>query len=150
MKARSARRALALGVGLAGVAAASAMIAGAGEAAQPSSERAREREYAAWIPPGTYTAIIVCSSGEQRRWAVSLETLGFNVPIVVRPGENAIVPFEQGWTVHPGDEARMTSRLVPFADAARHNLVGERSDFVLSAWGITAGGPVAFVYRDVK
>lgn len=119
---------------------------------QPAGDRVggRDRAYAAWIPPGTYTAIVLCSSGEDRRWAVSLTTNTVGVPIVVRPGENVVIPFEQGWTVKPGDEARLVSRLVPFDDASKFNLFGEAPDFVLSAWGITTAGPVQFAYREVK
>lgn len=120
--------------------------AGAGGA----GDRGRDRVYTAWVPPGTYTALVVCSSGEDRRWTVSLMSNGVNVPLVVRPGENVIVPFAGGWTVNPGDEARVVSRLVPFDDAARFNLVGQPSEYVLSAWGITSAGPVEFVYRDTK
>ncbi len=105
--------------------------------------------YAAWIPPGTYTAIVVNSSGDQRRWAISLMTKTSNVPIVVPPGDNVLIPFN-GWTVKAEDEARLISNLVPFDDSALYNKAGDQPKYVLSAWGITATGPVQFVYRDVK
>ncbi len=143
------RRVLALAILLpaaAGVVAASAALS----QPLPSGDRGRDRTYAAWIPPGTYTAIVLCSSGEDRRWAVSLTTTTASVPIVVRPGETVVMPFAQGWSVDPGHEARLVSRLVPFEDAAKFNLLGESPDFVLSAWGVTPAGPVQFVYREVK
>ena len=52
--------------------------------------------YAAWIPPGTYTAIVLNSSGDQRRWAVSLMTAKTNVPIVVPPNDNIVLSFKDG------------------------------------------------------
>ncbi len=138
---------------LIGVPAAGAILAAAPALQpQPAGERVggRDRAYAAWIPPGEYTAIVLCSSGEDRRWAVSLTTNTVGVPIVVRPGEDVVIPFERGWRVNASDEAHIASRLVPFDDAAKYNLVGERPDFVLSAWGITETGPVQFVYREMK
>ena len=107
-------------------------------------------EYAAWIPPGTYTAIVLNSSGNERRWAVSLMTTTKNVPIVVPPSDNIVIPFAGGWNVSANDDARLVSNLVPFDDSALFNNVGEQPKYVLSAWGITASGPVQFVYRDVK
>jgi len=128
--------------------------------AQPDSVRLRSDEskrrpidgpqYAAWIPPGTYSAIVLNSSGDQRRWAVSLMTKAANVPIVVPPSDNIIVPFKDGWTVKVDDEARLVSNLVPFDDSALYNKFGEQPKYVLSAWGITAAGPVQFTYREVK
>jgi hypothetical protein len=106
--------------------------------------------YAAWIPPGTYTAIVLNSSGDQRRWAVSLVTRSTNVPVVVPPADNIVIPFRDGWTVSADDQARLVSNLVPFDDSALFNKVGEQPKYVLSAWGIGAAGPVAFTYREVK
>ena len=107
-------------------------------------------QYAAWIPPGNYTAIVLNSSGDQRRWAVSLMTGSTNVPIVVPPNDNIVIQFKDGWTVTADSEARIVSNLVPFDDSAMFNKVGEQPKYVLSAWGITAAGPVPFTYRDVK
>jgi hypothetical protein len=106
-------------------------------------------KFAAWIPPGTYSAIVLNSSGDQRRWAVSLMTGSTNVPIVVPPSDNIVISFKDGWTVAAGDEARLVSNLVPFDDSALFNKVGEQPKYVLSAWGITAAGPVQFSYREV-
>lgn len=106
-------------------------------------------KYAAWIPPGTYTAIVLNSSGDQRRWAVSLMTTRLNVPIVVAPGDNVIIPFKDGWKVDAKDEARLVSNLVPFDDSAMYNKVGEQPVYVVSAWGITPTGPVPFVYKQI-
>ncbi|MFM9996823.1 MAG: hypothetical protein ACKVU4_13605 [Phycisphaerales bacterium] len=117
---------------------------------QPPSERSRDRQFAAWIPPGEYHAIVLCSSGDERRWAVSLTTTSKNVPIVVPANDNVVIEFKEGWTVQPNDEARIVSRLVPFDDAARFNKLGERPDYVLSAWGIGPNGPVEFAYREIK
>jgi hypothetical protein len=108
------------------------------------------RQYAAWIPPGTYSAIVLNSSGDERRWAVSLMVRNTSVPVVVPPADNIIIPFKDGWTVEASDEARIVSSLVPFDDSSRFNKFGERPDYVLSAWGITNNGPVQFVYRDIK
>lgn len=107
-------------------------------------------KYAAWIPPGTYSAIVLNSSGNERRWAVSLMTKKTNVPIVVPPGDNIVIEFKEGWTLTVDDEAHLVSNLVPFDDSAMYNKVGEQSKYVLSAWGITAHGPVQFTYRDLK
>ena len=115
----------------------------------PSRPPTAEREYVAWLPPGTYTAVVLNSSGDERRWAVSLRTKTLNVPIVVPPADNVVVPFKDGWTVAAADEARIVSRLVPFDDSAMYNKFGERPNYVLSAWGITANGPVQCVYREV-
>ena len=117
---------------------------------QPGPRHINSPAYAAWIPPGTYTAIVLNSSGDQRRWAVSLVTRATNVPIVVPPSDNIVVPFKDGWTVSANDEARLVSNLVPFDDSALYNKVGEEPRYVLSAWGITAAGPVQFTYREVK
>jgi len=128
-------------------------------AAQPDTVRLRSKQperkpvdgpqYAAWIPPGTYTAIVLNSSGDERRWAVSLMSTRTNVPIVVPPGDNIVIPFQDGWKVDPDDEARLVSNLVPFDDSALYNKFGEQPKYVLSAWGITANGPVKFEYREI-
>jgi hypothetical protein len=117
---------------------------------KPSDRRPIEGPtYAAWIPPGTYSAIILNSSGDQRRWAVSLKTASTSVPIVVPPGDNIVVTFKDGWTIEPDDEARLISNLVPFDDSSLYNKFGEQPKYVLSAWGITANGPVSFEYRQI-
>jgi hypothetical protein len=116
----------------------------------PFTVRPASPQYVAWVPPGTYTAIVLNSSGDERRWAVSLMYADRSVPIVVPPRDNIVIPFAGGWKVEPGDEARIVSSLVPFDDSSRYNKFGERPDYVLSAWGITAGGPVPFVYRKVQ
>lgn len=110
----------------------------------------RVPQYAAWIPPGTYTAIVLNSSGDERRWAVSLISRGVDVPVVVPPRDNIVISFKDGWTVDAADEARVLSNLVPFEDSSKYNKYGEQPKYVLSAWGITATGPVAFEYREVK
>jgi hypothetical protein len=117
---------------------------------QSGARHINNPQYAAWIPPGTYSAIVLNSSGDQRRWAVSLMSRSLNVPIVVPPVDNIVIPFKDGWTVKADDEARLVSNLVPFEDSALYNKVGEQPRYVLSAWGITAAGPVPFVYKDVK
>lgn len=116
---------------------------------RPTPQPPPAREFVAWMPPGKYTAIVLNSSGDERRWAVSLRTTKLNVPIVVPPAENVVIEFKEGWTVSVNDEARIVSRLVPFDDSAKYNKFGERPDYVLSAWGITAAGPVEFTYREV-
>jgi hypothetical protein len=117
---------------------------------QPDRKPLDGPQFAAWIPPGTYSAIVLNSSGDQRRWAVSLMTTSTNVPIVVPPGDNIVIPFKDGWTVKADDEARLVSNLVPFDDSALFNKFGEQPKYVLSAWGISATGPVEFEYRDIK
>jgi hypothetical protein len=118
----------------------------------PNAEplRVRSQQYAAWIPPGTYSAIVLNSSGDERRWAVALMVRDTSVPIVVPPADNIVIPFKDGWTVEAKDEARLVSNLVPFDDSSKFNKYGERPDYVLSAWGITNNGPVQFVYRAIK
>lgn len=117
---------------------------------QPARRPIDGPKYAAWIPPGRYTSIILNSSGDERRWAVSLITGDTNVPIVVPPRDNIVIEFREGWTVEPNDDARLVSNLVPFDDSALYNKVGEQPKYVLSAWGITASGPVPFVYRELR
>lgn len=118
---------------------------------QPSDRRPiNGPRFAAWIPPGTYSAIVLNSSGDERRWAVSLISRSTNVPIVVPPRDNIVIPFHDGWTVGVKDEARLESNLVPFDDSALFNKFGEQPKYVLSAWGITASGPVRFEYREIK
>jgi hypothetical protein len=107
-------------------------------------------QYAAWLPPGKYSSIILNSSGDQRRWAVSLMYRDKSVPIVVPPGDNIVIEFKDEWSVAAADEARIVSNLVPFDDSAQFNKVGEEPKYVLSAWGITSAGPVPFVYREIK
>jgi hypothetical protein len=132
------------------------MLAGASQpvpirpSPQPGVRHANNPQYAAWIPPGTYSAIVLNSSGDQRRWAVSLMSTSFSVPIVVPPADNIVIPFKDGWKVTADSEARLVSNLVPFDDSALYNKVGEQPRYVLSAWGITAAGPVQFVYKEVK
>lgn len=136
---------------IAGIAMARSQVEPGKQHRQPSDRRPVEGpEYAAWIPPGTYSAIVLNSSGDERRWAVSLMTRSLNVPIVVAPGDNVVIEFREGWKVDRDDEARIISNLVPFANSALYNKVGEQPEYVLSAWGITASGPVQFVYRDVE
>jgi len=117
---------------------------------QPDRRPIDGPKYAAWIPPGKYTAIILNSSGDERRWAVSMMSGTTNVPIVVPPRDNIIIEFKDGWTVNPADNARLVSSLVPFDDSALFNKVGEQPKYVLSAWGITAAGPVQFTYREIR
>lgn len=117
---------------------------------QPDRRPIDGPKYTAWIPPGKYTAIVLNSSGDERRWAVSLTTRDTSVPIVVPPRDNIVIEFREGWTVSPADNARLVSNLVPFDDSALYNKVGEQPKYVLSAWGITAAGPVPFTYREVR
>ncbi len=117
---------------------------------QPDRRPIDGPQYAAWIPPGTYTAIVLNSSGDERRWAVSLMTTRTSVPIVVPPRDNIVIEFKDGWTIRPDDEARLVSNLVPFDDSSLYNKFGEQPKYVLSAWGITANGPRSFEYREIK
>lgn len=117
---------------------------------QPERRPMSGPQYAAWIPPGKYSAIVLNSSGDDRRWAVALMTTRTSVPIVIPPGDNIVIPFHEGWTVNISDEARIVSNLVSFEDSSLFNKVGEQPKFVLSAWGITANGPVQFEYREIK
>jgi len=117
---------------------------------QPDRRPIDGPKYAAWIPPGKYSAIILNSSGDERRWAVSMMSGTTNVPIVVPPRDNIIIEFKDGWTVNPADNARLVSSLVPFDDSALFNKVGEQPKYVLSAWGITAAGPIQFTYREIR
>lgn len=102
---------------------------------------------ALWIPPGTYTSIVVTTSAQRRRWVVGLVTDDQTFPIAVAPGSTVVIPFERGWEIRPGDRARITidgvETNVPTAVA---QLLDEAS-MAITAWGITAGGPVAFVVK---
>jgi hypothetical protein len=132
------------------LAAAAQPVIRTGTQPQPVIRPGVQRQYAAWIPPGTYTAIVLNSSGDERRWAVSLMTDKINVPIVVPPNDNIVIEFKEGWTVTGNEEPRLVSNLVPFEDSALYNKIGERPRYVLSAWGITAQGPVQFLYREIR
>jgi hypothetical protein len=134
-------------------------VVGLGLASQPVSSRPSQDQprrkndgpqYAAWIPPGTYSAIVLNSCGDQRNWVVSLMTKTANVPIVVPPRDNVVIPFKDGWTVTASSEARIVSSLVPFDDAAQYNSLSDQTKYLISAWGITAAGPVQFEYREIR
>ncbi len=113
--------------------------------------RVRDNLYAAWIPPGEYTAIVICSSADTRDWAVSLRSRDGIFPFVVPPHRNVIIPFDQPWKVTPDSEARLLSEHIPFADISARNQLNEQAyPLYLSAWGITTRGPVPFLYRKMK
>lgn len=108
------------------------------------------RLFAAWMPPGEYTAIVVNSNADTREWSITLRSKRGVFPVVVPPHENVVIPFERGWKVDAGDEARLVSEHVPFGEFTELNQLGEDGLIVLSAWGIGPGGPVPFVYREVR
>lgn len=103
--------------------------------------------YEAWVPPGTYSALVISSSGVQRQWAVALRTKTQRVPIIVRPGENVVIPFEGGWTIKKDDLVRFESDRVPFFDHSLLDPLDGLDTFVLTAWGVTKDGPVALVSK---
>ncbi|MBX3364464.1 MAG: hypothetical protein KF866_06845 [Phycisphaeraceae bacterium] len=117
---------------------------------QPSSHpeflrrRANQAPFEAWVPPGTYTAIVISSSGEQRQWPVALVTKGSRSAIMVRPGQQVVIPFEGGWTIDKDDLVRIESDRVPFFDYSLLDPLDGSDIFVLHAWGITPNGPVSF------
>ena len=117
----------------------------------PSPWGVRDHLFAAWIPPGEYTAIVVCSSADTRDWAISLRSRDGIFPLVVGPHRNVIIPFDTPWKVTPDSEARLLSEHIPFADISARNQLNEQAyPLYLSAWGITTKGPVPFLYREVK
>ncbi len=128
------------------------ILIAADRASAQVSPKPREsgRQYAAWIPPGEYTAIVVSSNADTRNWAISLRTKGGVFPLTVTPQQNVVIPFERGWKITADDEARVLSEHIPFGDFTAFNQFGEENPILLSAWGITAGGPVPFVYREVR
>jgi hypothetical protein len=103
--------------------------------------------YEAWVPPGTYTALVISSSGENRQWPVALRTKTQRVPIIVRPGENVVIPFEGGWRIGADDLVRFESDRVPFFDHSLLDPLDGLDTFVLTAWGVTKDGPVALVSK---
>lgn len=108
------------------------------------------RLYAAWLPPGTYTAIVINSNADVRPWSISLRTKHAAFPIVVPPRENVIIPFQHGWTIDAAVEARLVSEHVPFGDIAAHNQLADDERLLLSAWAISPSGPVPMLFREVK
>lgn len=126
-----------------------ALLPSAGAQIQPHP-RETGRLFAAWLPPATYTAIVVNSNADTRDWAISLRTTRGVFPIVVPPHANVIIPFEGGWTIDARDEARLLSEHVPFADITAPNQLGEDDRLILSAWAISPNGPVPLVFREVE
>jgi hypothetical protein len=125
-------------------------------AATPGHSARQDDVYTAWIPPGEYTAIVLCSNADTRRWNVRLMSRnGANAPdeqvsIVVPPREMVVIPFERGWNVRVWEKARLESDLVPFDEFAEGNPVTGEGNIALSAWGIGPDGPVPFTYRALK
>ncbi|MCC6284320.1 MAG: hypothetical protein IT439_03310 [Phycisphaerales bacterium] len=103
--------------------------------------------YEAWVPPGAYTALVISSSGENRQWPVALRTKSQRVPIIVRPGENVVIPFEGGWKIEADELVRFESDRVPFFDHSLLDPLDGLDTFVLTAWGVTKDGPVALVSK---
>lgn len=103
-----------------------------------------------YIPPGTYTAIVLTSNATTRRWIVSLKTTRGTFPITIGGATNVIIPFEKGWTVLAADQARIESPYVPFEDVSRRDLFDGNENLAISAWGITEQGPVEFAAPVVK
>lgn len=97
-----------------------------------------------FLPPGNYTAIVVTTTGKDRRWWVSLKTAKGTFPITVGPQETVTIPFTSGWRVSASDQARIESRFVPFEDISERTPVDGNETLALSAWGITDQGPVNF------
>ncbi len=108
------------------------------------------RQFAAWVPPGEYTAFVVTTNADTRNWAISLRTTDGPFPIIVTPQANVIIPFEQGWKVTADAEVRLVSEHIPFGDITAFNQFSEDNPILFSAWGITKAGPVRFVYREVE
>ena len=97
-----------------------------------------------YMPPGKYTAIVLTSNAQDRRWIVSLKTNTGSYPITIGPTLTVTIPFEGGWTVQPDMNARIESKLVPFEDLSERNLLDGNETLGISAWGITDRGPVNF------
>lgn len=97
-----------------------------------------------YLPPGTYTAIVITSNATTRRWIVSLKSKQGTFPITIGGSTNVVIPFEKGWTVLASDEARIESPYVPFEDVSRRDLLDGNENLAISAWGITDRGPVEF------
>lgn len=106
--------------------------------------RSNQTPFEAWVPPGTYTAIVISSSGEHRQWPVALATKNTRSAIMVGPGQNVVIPFEGGWKVTKDDLVRIESDRVPFFDHSLLDPLDGSDTFVLHAWGITRDGPVPF------
>jgi hypothetical protein len=97
-----------------------------------------------FLPPGTYTAIVIATTAKDRRWVVTLRTAKGVFPITVAPGETTVVPFTGGWRVNAADQARLESKYVPFEDISERTPVDGNENVSLGAWGITDQGPVNF------
>ncbi len=148
---RKQTTAILLGIAALTLAGAFAVRTGDAKAQPVSPWGVRDHLFAAWIPPGEYTAIVVCSSADTRDWAISLRSRDGIFPFVVGPHRNVIIPFETPWKVTPDSEARLLSEHIPFADISARNQLNEQAyPLYLSAWGITTSGPVPFLYREVK
>jgi hypothetical protein len=100
-----------------------------------------------WIPPGTYTGIVIVSSATTRRWVVSLSSNEKNFPVAIAPAASVIIPFERGWEVHPNDNARITIDGVQTTVPTSTTLLADETTMAISAWGISPTGPIQFVVR---
>ena len=97
-----------------------------------------------FLPPGEYSAIVLCTNARDRRWIVALKTTAGSFPITIGPNQTVTIPFEKGWSVRSEMQARLESRLVPFEDLSERNLLDGNENIGISAWGITDKGPVPF------
>lgn len=146
---RRARRAAAVGIlGLVGAAAAIA-VAQTPIQSQPSigPRTAASAVFEAWVPPGTYTAFVISSSGVSRLWPVAIVTKAQRFAVTVRPGENVVIPFPEGWKININDNVRIESDRVPFFDYSLLDPIDGTETFVLHAYGITPNGPVEFTIK---
>ena len=124
--------------------------------------------YAAWVPPGRYTAFVISSNARDRRWIVTIRsskagagpTPGVNLPangtpingvsqagsfpVVLPPQTPVTIPFEGGWLIKAEDLVRIESQFIPFEDISQRNLMDGNDVLAISAWGITPDGPVNF------
>jgi hypothetical protein len=98
----------------------------------------------AWVPPGTYTAMVFSTNAKDRRWIVTLRTAEGSYPVAVPPGETVVLPFAGGWQILPTESVRIESQYAPFEDPTRRNLMDGNENLTVSAWGIGPNGPVTF------
>lgn len=120
-------------------------LLGAGRASSAPTPAAAVRQL--WIPPGTYTGIVVVSTAQRRRWVVALSTNEGKFPIAAPPGGTVVVPFERGWEVRVDDKAHIVVDGVLTNVSTDPASLTDEAAIAITAWGITQNGPVEFVVR---
>lgn len=97
-----------------------------------------------WLAPGSYSAIVISTTATERTWWLSLDTTKGSFPVTIGPQQTITLTFNPPWVVKVDDNARLTSKYVPFGEYADFNPLNNQR-VQLFAWGVTPGGPVPLV-----